>query len=129
VGFREDASGKIIDFYAGKDATTVVQVATRKWTNATTFSAAYVNNNTTTGNVTLLDWVYRYERWLAITNDGTNLIYWWSSDGFHWNQYDSQLKANFFTTAPDGYGLVAYANGGAVQIQLLSMKETASATP
>ncbi len=128
LAFR-DSAGKLIDlrFSFASDG---LSLSTNKWTNATTYSAGYTSYASAVGNAgSPWDLVLRQEHWLAISNDDTDLKFYWSIDGRHWKLFDSHAKNNFFATAPNAYGLIAYANGNAVELAAVSLEETASGTP
>lgn len=90
----ESGTGKIILFNlnAGFDSNYEIQ----KWTNTTTFSANYF------GGVN--EFSRRAINWLKVTNDGTNLTWFWGLDGQNWIQLFQSPVANFFTTGPNNAG-------------------------
>jgi hypothetical protein len=74
----EDAAGKL---------------TVNKWTDATTFSAAYISLP-----------FFSEEGYLKIRFDNTNYYYDWSPDGVSFTNITSAAKADFFTTAADQIG-------------------------
>lgn len=122
VVFRESSSGKLIVFYFGHTASGALYfMAIDKFTNSTTFSATY--DGGTSVNYELVN--FSQEVWLRIKNDDTNLSWYSSFDGVNFRQFgSSRAKANFFTTAPDGYGFtVGHATGTNVPaVSLIAIK-------
>lgn len=109
VVFRESSSSKIIDFEHGNTSAAGYLQLIQKWTNSTTASSTYdggaSNNNIPVFNESQL--------WFRVANDNTNLSFWWSVDGANFVQFgSSRAKADFFTTAPDAYGVtIGHVNG------------------
>lgn len=126
ICFR-DAVGKIIEFGFGyTTATPTIQLY--KWTNSTTATAAYVAF-TGAAAAFVYDIILRQNAWMAISDTGTNLVFYWSVDGLHWKQLSSQSRTDFFAAGPTDFGFFAYANGNAIEVALLGMEVQASATP
>lgn len=127
LAFR-DSGGKIIEYGVGLTTSAATAITTFKWTNSTTASAAYVNY-TNPGGAYVPDFASRPETHLAITDDGTNLKFWWSIDGFTWNLFDSRGRTDFMGSGPNAIAVGGYPNGTQVEAVLLSWEVTASSTP
>lgn len=65
-----------------------------KWTNATTFSASYTNR--------AKDSMFQWPFWFRMVDDGTNRIWYISSEGDYWERHTSQGRTDFLT--PDRVG-------------------------
>lgn len=131
VLFR-DSAGKIITFDIGYSTTTGALIRTVKWTNSTTLSAAtvtYSASTATPGN--LGRFAYGQPQWFAISDDATDLKFYWSIDGLHWKLFDSRARGDFFTggPGPNAYGFGAFNSTNNSEMALISMEETASGTP
>lgn len=126
VAFRA-SDGKIIDFRTGNDSGTY-NALTQKWNSSTSGGAAYTFITTANSHV---DYYTRPDKHFALTDDGTNLKFWWSLTGKsgEWKLFDSRARTDFMASGPNDYGYLTYANGGAVELAVLSVVETASATP
>lgn len=90
LGFRDSGDGKLsfISFHYGTN--TITQYLT------TPTSAAGAPANSSTQNV-----AFRPDYWLKIEDDGTNLKYYTSADGYNWWEQHSELRGFWFTTGPD----------------------------
>lgn len=88
---------------------TGAQIAIEKWTNATTFSAAYTAPNQ--GAIYSQDPV-----WLRITDDGSNRKVWGSNNGDYWVQVHTVGRTDFLTATLVGY---MYRNEGGVNGDLV----------
>ena len=117
-----DAAGKLIDWRMATDASGPGFI-TSKWTTATSFSAAYTTYQSGAATSSLLPSFCRQLQWMRIEDDNTNLKFYWSIDGFHWKQFDSRTRTDFFASGPNAYGFFAYNNGNAVECALISLVE------
>ena len=117
LGFR-DGTGKISLLRLFRDGSGN-GIVTDKWTNSTTFSAAYQLYQAAVA-ATEVDLIYRQPAWLRLGDDGVNLTYSWSIDGQHWKQFFSVSRTDFFGAGPTQVGFFAYANGCAIEIGVLS---------
>jgi hypothetical protein len=90
IGFRESSSSKLswISYHYYNDTWT--QYA-QDWNNTTGSPA----------NSSQIDTPARQDYWLRIEDDGTNLKYYKSADGYHWWEQHSELRGFHFTTGPD----------------------------
>lgn len=123
-----DAAAKLITLQMLRGSS-LPEISTIKWTNSTTVSAAYVTYGPNVASPSTLDTVLRNDAWLAISDTGTNLVFYWSIEGLHWKQFDTQTRTDFFAAGPDAYGFIGYAKDSAVEVALISLEETDSATP
>lgn len=120
IGFRQSTTGKIISLLTQGIAANP-GIAITKWTNSATDVANYAGYNPAVVGGDSLEFVFRNPIWLGMTDNGTNLIYYWSLDGpNHPKQFDSRARGDFMTvsggvTGPDQVGIINYANGNAVE--------------
>jgi len=90
IGFRESSSSKLsfIAYHHSNDS----------WTQ-------YLDDFATTGtapaNSSQENTPVRADYWLRIEDDGTNLIYYKSADGYNWWQQHTELRGFHFDTGPD----------------------------
>jgi hypothetical protein len=61
---------------------------------------------------------------MRIQDDNTNLKFYLSIDGDHWNQFDSIGRTSFFGSGPTQYGIATYCNLNDTEASVLSLKET-----
>jgi hypothetical protein len=54
----------------------------------------------------------RQDYWLRIEDDGTNLVYYTSADGYHWWQQHTELRGFHFSTGPDQIWFGGDSQGG-----------------
>lgn len=101
MAVRESSSGKIVTWGPG-NASSVVHIATIKWTNATTYSADYSRIVTNRYHLT--------PKWYRVRDDATNRYYEWSHNGTTWQTHTSALRTDFLT--PDQVGICINHNNG-----------------
>lgn len=91
--FRDSASGKfhLFDFVGVTTLALGSQMRSTKFTNATTFSADYINRHMLPLS------------WLRITDDGANRICSFGTDGEHWIQFHSIGRTDFLTANQVGF--------------------------
>lgn len=112
---RESGTGKIETLYFTHS--TVLYIASEKWTDETTFSAnrvaAVVANQP--GPI----------RWLRMEDNGTTIFLRYSSDGVNYRLLTSFLRGSFFTTGPDQVGFLASSGSASFDagITVMSWKE------
>lgn len=80
-----------------------------KWSNSSTISSTPVQANF---------YPFGIGQWAQVGDDGTNVNFNVSPDGFNWITVFSETRATFFTTAPDqaGFGLNPYSQPNAISI-------------
>jgi hypothetical protein len=100
LAFRESGTSKVYIFYILVDQ--VLQAV--KFSNDTTFSAVGAVN--TAIALTPNQW-----HWLQVTDNNTNLIFSYSSDGVNFIQAGSESRTAFFTAGPDQVGFFADTDG------------------
>ena len=92
IYFRQSTSGKVISLTLSFDGTGEVSpfnIAAYKFTDATTFSANLFARKRI---------MLRSNRiWFKITDDNTNLIFYYSFDGINWLQLTSEARGTFMT--------------------------------
>jgi hypothetical protein len=112
IGFRQASDGKLV-VYSLRNNASNLNLVIDKFTNATTYSAGYVNQDILhAGAVT----------WLRIQDNSTNRICSWSGDGKHWRTIHTVGRTDFLTADEVWFGL--YVNTNAVGGTLLSWAQT-----
>ena len=99
-----DGSGKFIAFYVLTQGTNQ-GVLIEKWTNVASFSGSYngaMHNDLTYGTA---QFAMAREIYLKITDTGTDLLFYWSFDGFYWQQFDSRARTDFLSSGPTQIGI------------------------
>ncbi len=93
---RESATGKFMSFDAFQ----------QDLSNGQRFVSFAQSAGPTGGftTVTNTNGAVSFPIWMRLTNDGTNLVWSYSGDGFTWVQLSTELKTAHFTTAPDQVG-------------------------
>lgn len=105
---RESSTGKFIVFCLNRrtDVATGIQLSIYRFTNPTTYtSQAFA--------VTTWATFAGQPIWLRIVDDGTNLIFSISNDGFNFVKVYEEARASFLTANQYGYGLNPYSSAGA----------------
>lgn len=113
---RESATGKLETLHLIHSTTGKVEC--NKWTSPTVYSA-------TRASISAVD-IGAEIRWLRIINDGTNLTYQFSTDGFNFQTLTTTTVNDFFTTTPDQIGFFGNPNnagGQTVSLNVFSWKE------
>lgn len=108
IGFRENSSGKYLMF-GPSNAETGGAIAVMRWNSTGGYTSNYFNDQSYG--------VYRAYHWLRISDDGSNLNFYYSSSGLQWYLRYSSARNNFFTTAPDGVAIMLYQEHGSIQSQ------------
>lgn len=117
VVLRESATGKLETVHlihtggAG-------HIEANKWNGPTSY-------NSTRASISAVD-LGAEIRWLRIVNDGTNLTYQWSTDGFNFQTLATTTLTDFFTAGPDQVGFFGNPNNGggqSVSLNVFSWKE------
>jgi hypothetical protein len=101
--FRESGTGKLYIYYILANGT----IQAVKFTNDTTFSAVGAVN--TAGPVNLSG----HWHWLQITDDGTNLLFFYSHDGVNFIQLGSEGRTVFMAGGPNQYGIFGNVDSSA----------------
>ncbi len=117
--FREASSGKLHVFAVYVDsatATNLIGLRSGKWTDATTFSAAY---STVSGIAVFSGPVV----WLRIADNGTNRICSLSNDGQNWRVFHTIGRTDFCTADEVGFYVNAINATYPPAMTLLSWKE------
>lgn len=113
---RNSSSGKIVIF--GRYQTGYL---VQNWNNYTGFASNIVSPTVMISGVAY--------RWWAISNDGTNLIYWISEDGYSWWNVGSSTLAGFISSVdqlgPAIFASTSVATGAGIQ----SYQVISGATP
>lgn len=91
----DSVSGKLIHFGPGVNSGFVVSA--QKYTNITTFSAAYTS-------VTPPATIQAIPNWYQIRDDGTNRFFEFSFNGIDWIALTSTLRTDFLTPNQIGWG-------------------------
>lgn len=121
IVFGEVATGKLIFFrliYDGASLTkTDLLLSLDKYTTFSSFSANYKQKSASTLSKGL--------SWLRMRDDGTNLIWSFSTDGKNFLEFYSATRGDFFTTAPDQIGYAVNTNNttGSAGMFLASWKK------
>ena len=116
VYFRETGSSKLETFeWRGFDSADR-NLRVSQWTGPAAWSS------TPSGN---LHWLYQHPMFFQFEDDGTNLVYRTSVNGQVWDDFYTQLRGAWFTTAPDKVGFfINHANANSEgAVLLLSWKE------
>lgn len=117
LGLRESGTGKICIMGANISVSTALFATTiRKMTNATTLSSQVIEIVSTFPGKGIF---------LRVGADGTNVTYEYSFDSFNWITALSELKAAFFTTAPDEICITAasFLTGPTAATLFLSLEQ------
>ena len=99
VCLRESGTSKIVSMAFGGAGANNGGIAVDRWTNSTTFSAQVLNATLTYQSLQSAG------IWAKVELDATNIRFYLSTDGYNFTQYYTELKAAFFTTAPDQAGI------------------------
>lgn len=120
--FRQSSDGKLHTAILGyTEATNANYLASRKWTDATTFSADYVNNPSQTNAPYGLVW-------MRIADDNSNRVVSLSTDGVNFFPFHSIGRTDFLTANQVGFMIRNDASSGSLGAggaTLLSWKEEA----
>jgi len=99
---RNSGSGSFVAFGMAYDSSNGgYNLWSTKWTNVTTFSAAYLLRSVT-------NLPYGVPKWLRIRDDNTNRYYEYSYNGTDWILHNSAVRTDFIT--PDQVGWAVDAN-------------------
>lgn len=117
--FRQSSDGKLVAFIMGQ----VANLALRKWTSPTVFSAEYFNSASS-------GWIWNQGSiiWMRIADDGTNRICSISADGQNFIPVHTVGRTDFLTA--DEVGVMVRADStsagslGGAGMTLLSWKES-----
>jgi len=121
--FFRDGTGKIIQLTYGIDNNSPGYFLYR-WTNSTTRSTIYASSILSNVDITL---PVNGPIYLGMADDGTtNLKWYWSIDGKHWNVFDTVSRTNFFGSGPTQVGFGAYNGDSDVEISLLDWSVSAT---
>lgn len=112
--FRESSTGRFVTMHLQTNA-----IFVSKWTSGTVENADYYNSDALVGT----------PEWFQISDDGTNLKYRVSRDGYHWITIFTKSRTDWMAGGPDSVGIFVNAeNIPALQqpcgLLLLSWKET-----
>ena len=94
--WRQSSDGKISSYtiYTAGGLGVVNFLRTCKWTNETTYSASYTTD--------LYDPLYD-PQWFKLEDNGTNRIFYMSTDGINWVQYHSIGRTDYLTANQVGF--------------------------
>ena len=109
--FRESGSGKVHTFTLEGNSSGTKNLYSQKWNSPTSFSANYTNIG--------IAWLGPFF-FIRITDDGTNRICSYSSDGQNWATFHSVGRTDFLTADEVGF----FVNGSTAAMTLLSWQET-----
>lgn len=104
--FRESGTGKVL--VIGPSPYDSIELVPALW--VARYSAP--NTHDTNQMSKRLPWYLTggAEFWLRISNDGTDLKFFYSSDAKHWQQYYTEAKAAYFSSGPDQIGFYVSNN-------------------
>lgn len=110
VCFRESSTSEITMFY--RQPTDATPACVENWTNPTTFSASLANTAYLAATPT----------WFRLTDDGTNLTFALSYDGFSASfiQIHTMGRTTFMAGGPDQIGFITRNDSGARVVSLQS---------
>lgn len=116
--FRKNSDGKIITF--SYTLATDIFARPQKWNTSTSFNAGYAVTHENLSNFKFGPLV-----WFRIEDNGTNLLFSFSSDGRNWYQNLSVSRTDFMSGGPDQVGFWANAvSSYATSIWLLHWAES-----
>lgn len=120
--FRQSSDGKLVTFFIGGTAG-ATNLAVRKWTSATAFSADYINNNGAGWALTAAGVI-----WLRVADNGTDRICSVSADGQNFIPVHTIGRTDFLTADEVGFFVRADSTSagslGGAGLTLLSWKES-----
>lgn len=119
-GFRESATGKIKFFRIMSETGSSLSLLLQYWSVATNTSPTSLDSYNGYSAIDML----RQDSWWRITDNGTNLLFFWSIDGQRWRQIFSTSRTTNFTTAPDQYGFGSFKFGGITELMILDCEES-----
>lgn len=99
--FRNSTSGKIV--ILGEIAFQGSNILAQNWTSATVFSGTLLNT---------AFWPSGPSLWLRMSNDGTNINFYCSPDGWNWQKVAAAATLASFIGAVDQVGFYAFAGAG-----------------
>lgn len=118
--FRESGTSKFVStvFWTNNN---VYQAITENWTNETTFSAGVSN-----GSYFLAQISNPRATWVRFEDNGTNLRWYHSCDGFIWTEakHSPVARTAFFSTAPNQFGYFLHPKDQFLGMRILSWVET-----
>jgi len=111
--FTDNATGKIVNFVF--NATRTLQV--NYYTNATTFSSTPISAQ---------EMLITTPLWMRVTDDGTNFLFYWSSNGVNFHKFGASLGRTAFLAAPSHVGYFAMSANGTwpAGVNLYSWQQT-----
>lgn len=95
-----DSGGALIYFYFGQSSSTAVSVLAQYWTSSTSFGSTMASSSATSMQQGLF--------FLRITDDATNRVYWFSTNGRDYYEFFSEADTAHFT--PTLVGIVVETN-------------------
>jgi hypothetical protein len=111
IGFRQSSDGKLVVF--SLRASSGLNLVSDKYSSATAFSASYTNEVVYTGGNVMF---------LRITDNGTNRICSWSTDGYNFRVFHTVGRTDFITADEVFFGL--YINTVIAAGTLISWTQT-----
>jgi len=115
IVFRNNSSGKIVYYSFAPYGT---KFAASKFNDATNYNSAYTTSATYSphdiGNVV----------WMRATDNGTNRIAEWSTDGFNWNTIHSVARTDFITADEVGICVDSNSSTAYAAMNVLSWEES-----
>jgi hypothetical protein len=102
LALYESATGKSLLYGLGNNNASNVSLVRKSMTSNSVLAANFEMWSSAGLSDTPWEW------WLKINNDGTDLRFYFSMDGWAWNFVDKLAKSTPFTTAPDkvGWGML-----------------------
>jgi len=97
--WRQSSDGKISSYIIYTGGGSFIFLRTAKWTNETTYLGAY--------GADLLD-PLATTQWFKLEDNGTNRIFYMSTDGVSWVQYHSIGRTDFITANQVGFLIDPY---------------------
>jgi hypothetical protein len=114
--WRQSSDGKLVAYWIGRTTAGALQLLVSKYTNASTLSANYTS-------ITEQHLAFGGVIWLQFSDDGTNRICRWGTDGQHWQDFHSVGRTDFLTADEVGFCGNLMAAAGTVGLNVISWKE------
>jgi hypothetical protein len=111
--FRQSSTGKIINFQLMRNSSGTAIAAIDWWNTSTSFNSDwYISTSSVWNPLT----IYASYVWQRLTDDGTNLSFFYSLDGIYYTQLATSLaRGSFMTGGPDEIGYFAGSNSAGNQ--------------
>jgi hypothetical protein len=115
--WRQSSDGKLCAFWVGRTTAGALQLLVSKYTNASTLSANYTS-------ITEQHLAFGGVIWLQFSDDGTNRVCRWGTDGQHWQDFHSVGRTDFLTADEVGFCGNLMATAGSVGLNVISWRES-----